>query len=136
MRFAMVVAVAVAMVGCGQEAAGPDAGVPVADAGLAPLPDTRVGKACKTNEDCSGVAGLYCAPAGVCTKGCAIHADCGCGGGTTNGDLDARKCGAACVAVSSSASACFRLCDFSSECAGGFVCSPSASKFTYCYFPD
>jgi hypothetical protein len=65
----------------------------------------------------SGCASGVCAPAGVCSKSCDMHSDCGCSAGTTNGDIADGFCDFGC-----SNGMCAAVCDSDLDCAGGTEC--------------
>lgn len=123
----------VVVLGCGGEPAdcpqdSPDAAMPP-DASYS---TGAIGRYCASSEDCSGVPEIYCPAAGVCTRQCSYHSDCGCLADTTNEDLTWGRCDAACVLTMAGAF-CFRSCQRTSDCANAFVCQPPAGGgFLYC----
>jgi hypothetical protein len=95
---------------------GPDGG---ADAGTG-----EIGGVCGGDSDCKGGT---CAAAGVCTRACGLHSDCGCPPNTTNQDLIDGSCSVACVL-----GACARTCKTSLECRGSTDCQATDSYFSVC----
>jgi hypothetical protein len=83
----------------------------------------KLGEACSDKVPCAeGV----CAGAGVCTKSCQTHYDCGCSYSTTNGDIANGLCGLACTD-----NECARVCSSNLDCAGGLSCT-FVSPFKAC----
>jgi hypothetical protein len=79
-----------------------------------PPPMHGIGEACTSAADCSSMS---CAGAGVCTKKCTTHTDCGCPSGTTNGDIVNGRCDVGCFDM-----ACSRVCHSNLDCAGRTTC--------------
>jgi hypothetical protein len=90
-----------------------------------------IGKACKSNSDCSGCAGGYCPGSGVCTRPCEGHEDCGCAAGTVNMDIEDGKCDVACGQLSGTVSGCMLVCTGNSECLGTTTCK-SGTGYNTC----
>jgi hypothetical protein len=86
----------------------------------------EIGDVCSTDDDCQGIHDGTCAGAGVCSAPCAIHSDCGCPAGTTDGDILDGRCDVACVE-----DACARVCTSGLECAGNTACEPTLT-FSAC----
>ncbi len=78
---------------------------------------TPVGKGCTASAQCSAITEGYCPEAGICTRECETHTDCGCPEGTTNGDVRAGFCSAVC-----SDGYCFRTCYADQHCDGPSQC--------------
>ena len=87
-------------------------------------PTEKIGQACSADSDCSGGT---CAEAGVCTKSCSLHSDCGCASNTTNEDLAGGACEVACVVY-----ACARVCKTSLDCPGSTDCQPTDAGYSVC----
>lgn len=85
----------------------------------------QIGRVCSADTDCLG--GTMCAAAGVCTKGCGLHSDCGCLANTTNQDITSGACEVACVKYT-----CARVCETSLECPGSTDCQATDSGFSVC----
>jgi hypothetical protein len=96
-----------------------DIGSDCGDCGSRSLaPDsTPVGDSCTADSQCTAIAEGYCPEAGICTRECETHTDCGCPSGTTNGDVRAGLCGAVC-----SDGYCFRGCYGNEHCEGPSEC--------------
>ena len=92
--------------------------------------EQTVGKSCKTNADCGTLSAGYCASLGVCTRQCTAHVDCGCANGTTNPDIAAGKCRAACMSGGTSGNFCMRACQTNKDCEIG-TCQ-QAGTFKVC----
>lgn len=89
-----------------------------------PAPDTDVGLTCFSDADCSGTPQGYCAPVGFCTRVCTVHQDCGCPAGTTNGDLSAGRCSAACIGLGDDGEHyCLRVCGADAHCDAPSACT-------------
>lgn len=73
-----------------------------------------IGKGCSLGTEC---ASGTCTNAGVCSKKCKSHPDCGCPYGTTNGDINFGRCEVACVS-----GMCTTVCKSSVECGGTTTC--------------
>jgi hypothetical protein len=82
-----------------------------------------IGQSCDGNSDCESIPDGYCANAGMCTRECATHVDCGCPPGTVNNDIAAGECSAACVTYDDGSSYCQRVCSSSSQCDGETRCA-------------
>jgi hypothetical protein len=94
-------------------------------------PSSVVGKACTSDTGCSALSEGYCPSAGVCTRECSVHSDCGCAANTTNGDVADGKCKAGCVSLTDDYSYCFRVCSSSSQCEGDTSCQ-AGDTFNIC----
>jgi hypothetical protein len=90
--------------------------------------EDAIGKPCDNDNTCGFE--LYC-PMGTCTQDCIVHSDCGCPTNTTDGDIAAGKCKAACVVVTDDWSLCLRVCTSSSQCEGSTSCE-AAEAFNVC----
>ncbi len=83
----------------------------------------EIGAACGADDECD--TGI-CAPAGICTKSCDAHSDCGCAPGTTNGDISYGRCEFGCME-----STCTTVCHSNVDCAGETECT-SGTSFDAC----
>jgi hypothetical protein len=90
-------------------------------------PASIIGKACSADSACTALSGGYCPDAGVCTRECAMHSDCGCAANTTNADIGSGKCADACIGVSDTVSVCMKVCSSSSQCQGNTTCEALTS---------
>jgi len=94
---------------------------------------STVGETCNSDSVCSALPGGYCAKAGVCTRPCSLHSDCGCPANTTNADLAAGKCDDACVTIATNESVCLKTCATNADCFGATTCqSQSGAGFSVC----
>jgi hypothetical protein len=84
----------------------------------------EIGGVCGADSDCKGGK---CAAAGVCTRACSLHSECGCAPNTTNQDIIDGDCSVACVLDS-----CARTCKTSLECHGSTDCQATDSYFSVC----
>ena len=115
---------------------GPDAdssecviGSDCADCGkrsLTQMPGTY-GSSCMGDADCSSEPDAYCARAGICTRTCTKHSDCGCASGIKDGDIAGGECQAQCLPVSDDADEgyCYRTCYGDAQCSGASHCQLS-----------
>ncbi|HYQ45898.1 MAG TPA: hypothetical protein VER11_28205 [Polyangiaceae bacterium] len=85
-------------------------------------PAPKLGEACSGSNQCGEGT---CAGAGVCTKTCDTHSECGCPPGTSNGDIVDGRCGLSCTDGE-----CTRVCKSSLDCAGGTECVSGVSHKT------
>jgi hypothetical protein len=99
--------------------------------GATPSAADCVGKTCNADSVCTCLTGGYCPKAGVCTRTCTMHSDCGCPANTSTADLAAGKCNAACVSVSSSTTVCLKVCANNSQCFGTSTCQ-AMSGYSAC----
>jgi hypothetical protein len=90
-----------------------------------------VGTACTDGTQCSAIASGYCATAGVCTRECSSHDDCGCPAGTLNPDIVAGLCAANCITYSDGSGYCYRTCTSDAECAAGTFCD-QGTDYRFC----
>ncbi len=81
-----------------------------------------VGQACGSDGDCGGLSESYCPEAGICTRPCRVHSDCGCAEDTTNADLEAGRCEASCVDFGEDVAVCMRRCEDDGDCDGPSEC--------------
>ncbi len=109
----------------------PDGGTPRQDAATAPV--NVVGLPCNSDSVCAGLPGSYCSRAGVCTRECSYHSDCGCPPSTSTGDIAAGKCKASCMVVADGYPAyCLRVCATTADCFGTTSCNSSGSGYGTC----
>lgn len=88
-----------------------------------------VGAPCTNNNQCGSLPAGYCANAGVCSRPCAVHSDCGCAANTTNGDIAQGKCEALCTNFGGSTGAvCTRVCANNAGCEGATTCNPATEN--------
>ena len=85
-------------------------------------PAPKLGEACSSSNKCAEGS---CAGAGVCTKTCDTHQDCGCAAGTTNNDVVNGLCGLSCTEGE-----CTKVCKSNLDCAGGTECVSGSSHKT------
>lgn len=85
---------------------------------------STIGAPCSNGGQCSSLSSGYCSQAGVCSRPCAVHSDCGCPANTTNGDIAQGGCGTACINVGTIA-VCTRVCANNSDCEGATTCNPA-----------
>jgi hypothetical protein len=90
----------------------------------APAGPGEIGALCAGDSDCKGGK---CAAAGVCTRTCTLHSECGCAPNTTNQNIIDGACSVACVL-----GACARTCKTSLECQGSTDCQATDSYFSVC----
>lgn len=98
--------------------------------------DGEIGRACSTfGSECAAILGGYCAGVGVCTTYCLAHDDCGCPPGTTNDDIAAGACSAACVDTSGLGdTVCLRVCGaLGLACEGVTQTCTQLSGYAVCY---
>ncbi len=86
-----------------------------------------VGAPCSNDGQCASLSSGYCANAGVCSRPCAVHSDCGCAANTTNGDIAQGLCSTACINVGGPA-VCTRVCANNADCDGATTCNPATEN--------
>jgi len=99
--------------------------------------DGIIGEGCTNASQCSAIPGGVCdSKAQVCVKACMSHDNCGCPAGTTNGDIVAGRCRAACVNVGSVGMPnllCVRVCKAPNDCEGNLrTCSSTTAGYSFC----
>ncbi|HSQ64612.1 MAG TPA: hypothetical protein VLM85_15420 [Polyangiaceae bacterium] len=88
-----------------------------------------VGAACSNGSQCASLSSGYCANAGVCSRPCSMHSDCGCAPNTTNGDIAQGACQAACTNFGGALGAvCTRVCANNASCEGATTCNPATGN--------
>jgi len=103
-----------------------------ASSNSSPPTGSVVGQTCNSDSACSALPGGYCTKAGVCSRPCTLHSDCGCPSGTTNDDLAAGKCDDACVSFTNE-QVCVKTCATNSQCFGATTCvSNPGAGFSVC----
>jgi hypothetical protein len=99
--------------------------------------DAFIGTPCSSGAACTTIPTGYCAAAGVCTRTCQVHSDCGCPTGTTEGMIMTGGCEAACVTGSSDAGTtgyCLRVCSTNTgtKACGGTTTCQSGGLYDVC----
>jgi hypothetical protein len=93
---------------------------------------STVGQTCNSDSACSALPGGYCTKAGVCSRPCTLHSDCGCPDNTTNADLANGKCGDACISFTNE-TVCVKTCATNKDCFGATTCiSNAGAGFSVC----
>jgi|RhiMethySRZTD1v2_1073278.scaffolds.fasta_scaffold29710_4 hypothetical protein len=81
-----------------------------------------VGESCEDDLECESIPDGYCANAGICTRTCVSHVDCGCPEGTVNDDIADGACSAACITYDNGSAYCQRVCSPGGACEGNTYC--------------
>jgi len=100
---------------------------------------SSIGNTCTTNSDCTTGQNPICLTDGVnvCSSLCNTHFDCGCPSNTTNSDIVAGKCPAACYTIAATDAGtlkvCVKVCTESAQCnSSALTCQPTSDGYSVC----